>query len=320
MTPLTLSEILRQPATWQQAVDVTAALPPFPQADQYIFTGCGTSYYLAIAAARFFQEFTGRPAQPVPASELILSSATYAAPGRTALVGFSRSGETTETLVALRRHTRGPVVSITCRADSAMSNMGDLTVVLPAADDRSVVMTSSFTTMLFASLLLGGRRDVGALPSALGAQLEDLRRRGEALGRDLSITQFIFLGMGPFYGLACEAMLKLKEMTQVPCEAYSPLEFRHGPISVVGPGTLVVLLGSERARAQEQDVLRDVAALGARTLALTPARDQSEAASGLLAMPLLQSLAYYRAMALGKDPDRPQHLTQVVTLDPSSLG
>lgn len=350
-TALTLQEILRQPDTWTEAVEAVSAVGhqlTRLTADQkpalYLFTGCGTSYYLSIAAAGFFQEITGLPARAVPASELILSHETHLGAGQKALLfAFSRSGETTETVLALRRHKaegRGPAIAVACRSTCTMGEIGDVNIALPAADDHSVVMTSSFTSMLLAAMLTaaiirgneGLREALSALPQVLRGQLESQRQYGEELGKELAHRQFVFLGMGPFFGLASEAMLKLKEMTQVPCESYSPLEFRHGPISIVEPGTLVVLLGSDRARRQEIDVLKDVRRLGGRTLQLgSPIGDAvdlafavgegySELVRALLYMPLLQTTAYYRAMMLGRDPDRPQHLTQVVTLDERALS
>ena len=348
---LTLKEILRQPESWQQAIEITGAQAPDIRnqlleagPDSYLFTGCGSSYYLSIAAAGFFQEVTGLPARAVPASELILSAGTHVPKGRkVALFAFSRSGETTETVVALRRHQeegRGPSVGITCRDTCAMAGLGSFTISLPAADDQSVVMTSSFTTMLLASLLIAADlsgdhaaiSQLAGLPGVLRSQLEGQMGFGQRMGRDDSLKRFIFLGLGPFYGLACEAMLKLKEMTQVPSEAYSPLDFRHGPISVVEPGTTAVLLGTDRAMTQELQVLADIRKLGGGTSVLGGQVDPSmadhtysvgngltEVARALLYMPILQATAYYRALLLGRDPDRPQHLTQVVTLDARSL-
>ncbi|MGE5590914.1 MAG: SIS domain-containing protein [Bacillota bacterium] len=310
-----------------------------------LFAGCGTSYYLSIAAAAFFQELTGMPSRAVPASELILRPDSYLVKGRKALlVAFSRSGETTETVVAAQFHRSrgsGPVIAVTCNDQDALGQEADLHIPIPGAGDRSVVMTSSFTSMLLAAELLAaltadrreGAEALSRLPGLLRSQLEHQRSFGESLGRDASHQKFIFLGMAPFFGLASEAMLKLKEMTQVPCEAYSPLEFRHGPISVAEPGTLAVLLGSDRGGRHELDVLRDVRSLGGRTMVVAGevpdgAADLGYAVgSGLpdfvrgpLYMPLMQCLAYYRAMARGQDPDRPQHLNRVVTLDAATLG
>jgi glutamine---fructose-6-phosphate transaminase (isomerizing) len=349
--PLTLQEIRRQPSTWIQAIATVTELQPqlnsvltADNTDLYVFTGCGTSYYLALAAAAFFQEITGRPARAVPASELILSHRSYIPAGqKCVLLAFSRSGETTETVVAIRQHREnhwGPTIGFTCRAQSTMGDAVDLNIPLPAADDHSIVMTSSFTTMLLAAELVAAQladapsllASLNNLPETLRVQIEKQETAGRKIGEDLKLSRFVFLGIGPFFGIASEGMLKLKEMTQVPCETYSPLEFRHGPISIIEPGTAVVLVSSSRARPQELAVLRLVGDLQGYTVLLTDVGSADGAAlvytlgnelpdpvRALLYTPILQFLAYYRAVVTGHDPDQPQHLTQVVTLSETEL-
>jgi glucosamine--fructose-6-phosphate aminotransferase (isomerizing) len=349
--PITLKEMRRQPSTWAQALKTVAELKhqllsilDGDRTSLYVFTGCGTSYYLAIAAAAFFQETTGRPARAVPASELILSHRSHLPAGQNCvLLAFSRSGETTETVVAVRQHRErqfGPTIGFTCRATSTLGDAVDLNVALPAADDHSVVMTSSFTTMLLASELVAAHladdrpllASLHRLPELLSSQFDRQERVGKQLGEDLDLSRFVFLGIGPFFGIASEGMLKLKEMTQVPCETYSPLEFRHGPISIIEPGAAVILIGSSRARPQELAVLRTVADLGGYTVLLSDSgsadkanlvyavgADLPEALCALLYTPVVQFMAYYRAVITGHDPDQPQHLTQVVTLAEANL-
>jgi glucosamine--fructose-6-phosphate aminotransferase (isomerizing) len=168
------------------------------------------------------------------------------------------------------------------------------------------------------------------LPAALDglvSRMGDLPRR---LGVEQEITNIFYLGGGPLYGLANEAMLKTKEMSLSHTEAYHALEFRHGPMSMVNPQTLVVGLLSDRCLAEEVRVLEDVKRLGARTLALVEdearlagwtADHVVELCSGLgewergpLYLPPVQHLAYHRAMAKGLDPDRPINLRAVVEL------
>ena len=146
----------------------------------------------------------------------------------------------------------------------------------------------------------------------------------------MDIERIYFLGGGPFYGLANEAMLKTKEMSLSHSEAYHSLEFRHGPMSMVNEHTLVVGLLSDTGLAEELRVLKDMQELGARTLAFIEdvsamaewrADHIVELRSGLgewergpLCLPVLQRIAYYRAVAKGLDPDRPHNLTAVVEL------
>jgi glucosamine--fructose-6-phosphate aminotransferase (isomerizing) len=232
----------------------------------------------------------------------------------------------------------GPVLAITCYPDSPLAQRADLALVAPAAQEQSVAQTRSFTSMvLLAQALAAVLADdqemlerLHRLPSALTALTErvgDLPRR---LGADLDINSIYFLGGGPLYGIACEAMLKTKEMSLSWAEAYFALEFRHGPMSMVNERTLVVGLLSDDGLEQEIQVLADMQHWGARVLALVD--DVSllgdwqpdtfvELGSGLdqwerqpLYLPVLQRLAYHRAVAKGLNPDRPTHLEAVVEL------
>ncbi len=339
----TLREILGQPEAWAGAVKAVEekgdALRRLMGGAPAVFCGCGTSLYLAIAAARVHQEVTGLPALPVAASELFLAHEGVLSPGhRGPLVAFSRSGETTETVKAARFYRDrgwGPVIGVTAPTDSALAEASDLTLVLPWADDRSVVMTRSFTTMLLAAWVTAAltARDeaflaeLGRLPALASHAIDTARPLAAELGRDTRVRQFVFLGLGAYLGLAYEGMLKLKEMTQVVTEAYAPMEFRHGPISIVDRATAVVLLATSRGAGYHGDLLADVKRCGGRTVAvghpldglgadhsLPLGADLPDRSRGLLCMPFLQLLALERAQALGRDPDRPQNLTRVVRL------
>ncbi|MFZ5823819.1 MAG: hypothetical protein ACOY94_05760 [Bacillota bacterium] len=117
-------------------------------------------------------------------------------------MAFSRSGETTETLVALRRHLAeriGPAMAISCRERCSPTDEADLSLNLPAADDQSVVMTSSFTTMLLASLRLSA--GLARLPGLLEGLIAKQRLWGESVGSNPDLDHFVLLGLGPVYGL-----------------------------------------------------------------------------------------------------------------------
>ena len=135
---------------------------------------------------------------------------------------------------------------------------------------------------------------------------------------------------GPLYGLANEAMLKVKEMSLSHAEAYHFLEFRHGPMSMVDGHTLVVGLVSDTACEHEIRLLQEMEGLGARTFVVVEEVSRlgkwrpsyvAELRSGLgewertpLYLPILQRLAYHRAVTKGLDPDHPRHLQAVVDL------
>lgn len=345
----TLEEIMGQTAAWQAALEETIAKGEqikellnkggFREA---IFTGCGSTYYLSLTAAAIFQHLTGLRALALPASELALfPDSSLVRGGPTLLVAVSRSGETTETLWAVRgfRESWGEtVLAITCYEDSPLASEASLSLIAREGKEESIAQTRSFTAMLVAAQALAGiaagRDDyleqLQALPP-LGERLI-VERQGLArgLGEDGGLERFFFLGSGPRYGLACEAMLKMKEMSLSYSEAFHFMEFRHGPKAMVDETTLVVGLVSDPAQEHEVAVLKEANELGARTLALAESEEQTdfgdmdhlicfdsglaELARVVLYLPVLQLLAYYKAMAKGLDPDRPMHLEPVVRL------
>ncbi|MBN1286567.1 MAG: SIS domain-containing protein [Anaerolineae bacterium] len=349
----TLSEILSQPDVWATVPGVfraqTGALDALWKAhtfEQVLFTGCGSTHYLSMTGAALFQTLTGIPAVARPASEIVLFPDLVFAPGaETLLVTVSRSGATTETVEAVkvfRAHGGKPVVAITCDADTPLGRQADIGLAVPAAQEQSVAQTRSFSSMAVLSQALAahlsGQDVMGALdklPGILRRLLDAYRDTAEAIGEDTGLDRFFFLGGGALYGIACEAMLKMKEMSLSYSEAYHPLEFRHGPMSMVNERSLVVGLLSESARTQEIAVLRDMHGHGAQILAVTETGDDAlagwtravvELQSGLpgwarpaLYLPLLQLMAYRRAMMNGQNPDRPAKLGAVVSLDAAAL-
>jgi glucosamine--fructose-6-phosphate aminotransferase (isomerizing) len=159
-------------------------------------------------------------------------------------------------------------------------------------------------------------------------------KRSDGLAEEIifghDFAKFVFIGQGPFYGLACESMLKIKEMALFASEAYHSLEFRHGPISMADSSMLVTCFLSERGRQEELNLLGEVRALGARTLVVCEKADTGIRAvsdhildldSGLpefhrlvLGLPVTQLMAYHAARKKGLDPDHPRNLNQVVEI------
>ena len=343
----TWQEILSQPQAWRGTLGAfaigQAALEEFLnriEFDQLLVVGCGSTHYLAQAAAATLTGRTGIPARAFPSSELWLFPGT-AIMGRALLLAISRSGKTTETLRAVERFretSNEPVLAVTCYPESTLARQADFALVAPDGQEQSVAQTRSFTSMLLLTQALTAAlaRDEGMLERLhrLPGALEDLVARlgdlSQRLGTDQEIERFFFLGGGPLYGLANEAMLKTKEISLSHAEAYHPLEFRHGPMSMVDERTLIVGFLSDTGLAEEIRVLEEMQGLGARTLAL--AEDDSafadwradyviELQSGLnewergpLYLPVVQRLAYHRAVAKGLDPDRPTNLKAVVEL------
>jgi glucosamine--fructose-6-phosphate aminotransferase (isomerizing) len=336
---------MTQPDAWAQAIEVgqstTSALHALWERispSEVIFTGCGSTYYLSIIAAALART-KGISAKAVPASELwLLTKSTVLNPEKTLLVTVSRSGTTTETLRAVdafRSAGGRAVVAATNYPQETLARAADLTLAAPLGQEKSIAQTRSFASMvvLCQAIVNAARPDpdfaarLAPLPGLGRKLIASYGELAQRLGNDATVQRFFFLGNGALYGLACEAMLKMKEMSLSYSEAYHMLEFRHGPKSMVDTASLVVGLLGEEAQERELAVLADMRAIGGRTLTLgeSPAAqlpgDIVRLASGLsvadrlvLYLPVLQLLAFYRSIAKGLDPDAPNNLTAVVTL------
>jgi glucosamine--fructose-6-phosphate aminotransferase (isomerizing) len=334
ITHHTYDEIQLQTEAWSQALELTRGLA-LPQAAGYqhvIFTGCGSTYYLSLAAATLYQELTGCSARAVPAGELVLNSQTVLTDQRTLLVAVSRSGTTSETLKAVanfRAQDRGNVVVIS-NYNEALSGLADLSIVIDKGQEESVAQTRAFASMYVAASALcarmAGREDLvdamERLPEAGNAVIGKYEAFAKNIGENLDSDRFYFLGSGIRYGLACEANLKMKEMTLTHSEPFHFLEFRHGPMSMVNQNALVIGLLSEANGAHEANVLSEMETLGGRVLSLGEKdadvnfrSDIPESVRGVLYLPVLQLMAFYRSVAKGLNPDKPNHLTSVVKLD-----
>ncbi|HEY44685.1 MAG TPA: SIS domain-containing protein [Anaerolineae bacterium] len=345
----TINEILSQPLTWKDALEAyrlrkssIEALWQRQTIDQVIFTGCGSTHYLSMTAAALFQSLTGVPSQARPASELIIFPGLVFAPkSQSMLVAISRSGETTETVEAVqvfRTRTNGPVIAITCYGDSKLASEADVALVAAAAHEKSIAQTRSFTSMTVLSEALAGhlaghddQQVLDQLPTWGERLLRMHQSIAQEIGEDKTLERYFFLGSGQLYGIACEAMLKMKEMSLAYSEAYHPLEFRHGPMSMVNEQTLVVGLLSDEGLQHETAVLEQMQNLGARILAISERDDLPlpvDSLNGIylksglpewvrtvLYLPTLQLMAYHRAMARGLNPDKPTNLDAVVRLE-----
>ncbi len=330
----TYREIKSQTEAWAQALALTRGLqlPKAENYDQVIFTGCGSTYYLSLASAALYQELTGRVARAIPGSELLLNSRTILSNQKHLLVALSRSGTTTETVKAVEKfkaEKRGDVLVIS-NYNELLSRQADVNIVISKGQEKSVAQTRSFASMYVAavgfSARMAGRNDLLDAMSSLPETGERLIQNYEPVarqeGENLDFDSFYFLGSGIRYGLACEVNLKMKEMTLTHSEAFHFLEFRHGPMSMVNDKTVVVGLVSESNFSHETAVLKEMRALGGKTLSLGESGTDisfkssiPESVRGVLYLPVLQLMAFYRSLAKGLNPDRPNNLEAVVKLD-----
>jgi glucosamine--fructose-6-phosphate aminotransferase (isomerizing) len=344
----TRQEILSQPEAWAAALKVldetrrdVLDLKPDHRFENIIFTGCGSTYYLSLAAAALTQELTGLPCRAFPASELWLYPASAFTAGKTLLVAASRSGETTETLRACQAFLdakRGSLLTLSCCGGMPLAKMGALNLVLPSGQEQSVAQTRAFSTLYLGTVALAclwaGRDDLFAslvkIPEVGSRLLKTYFSLATGLGRDAGLDRFYWLGSGPRQGLACELSLKMKEMSLSHSEPFHFMEFRHGPKSMVTSSALTIGLCSTVNGSPEAAVLEDVKALGGRVLAIaetgfaSPSRGTvqevhfgsglDEAVRNVLFLPVGQVIAFERSLSKGLNPDRPTNLDAVVKL------
>jgi Predicted phosphosugar isomerases len=331
----TYREIKSQSAAWQNALDVAdaATLPEAAEYEQVIFTGCGSTYYLSLAAASLYQELTGRVARAIPAGDLLLNPQIVIRENiPQLLVAVSRSGTTTETIKAAEKfkaEQRGNVIGITCY-DTALVDLSEGSLVILEGQEESVAQTRSFASMYVAAnafcARMAGRKDLlelmKKLPELGNGLIKNYESFAKEMGENLNFDRFYFLGSGIRHGLACEVNLKMKEMTLTHSEPFHFLEFRHGPMSMVNEKAVVVGLLSESNFSHEKAVLNEMQALGGKTMSLAESQADisfqsqiPENARGVLYLPVLQLMAFYRSVAKGLNPDRPKNLTAVVQLN-----
>jgi len=283
-------EVASQPDVWRQAAAL-AGSALLPQAGARIaVVGCGTSFYIAqsYAAAR---EAAGRGETDAFAASEYPSGRRY-----DAVLALSRSGTTTEVcdlLQALPAST--PTVAVTAVAGSPVDQLAGLSVVLPFADERSVVQTRFATSALV--LLLA---HLGQDPEPAAADAERVLNDPVAVD-PAAFRRFQFLGRGWTVGLANEAALKLREAAQAWSEAYPAMEYRHGPIALADEDTAVIAVG-----ALDPALAADVRATGATLL--------DSGVHPLATLVTAHRMAMRLAEVRGLDPDSPRNLTRSVVL------
>ena len=345
----TLSEILSQPHIWQETDEHLAAsgtlehlADTFSPRSPWLFVGCGSSYYLSRLIAALWAKYFYIPATAVPASELLFApEETLRRTGVEQVVLMSRSGETTEVLRAaelLQAHKTVQSLGVTCNPDSILEKLCRHAFKLTWADEKSVVMTRSFTAILLSfqrlALQFVGDNQFSAaldqLPQKGQLWLDTNAQKIQQYAAGHSFKDYVFLGQGVHYWLAQEAGLKVTEMSSSYAQVYHSLEFRHGPRSIAGPDTLITFFMSEVAAAAETELCAELKQLGAATCVIVNRATPEIAKHADLLIELGldgPEFARYAVSAIpahllgtsiglrkGLNPDAPKNLTRAVVL------
>ncbi len=309
---------------------------------------CGTSYHAGLIARYWFEGIAGIPCAVEVASEFRYRP--HVVPPGTLLVSISQSGETADTLAAVRAsralgyHARLAICNV---AESSLVRESDLTLFTRAGPEIGVASTKAFTTQLTALLLLmialARRQGLSAEREAeLVGQLEALPGRLEhVLGMDARIRKLanrfadkqhaLFLGRGNQYPVALEGALKMKEISYIHAEAYPAGELKHGPLALVDAEMPVIAVAPQnelleklksnlqevQARGGQLIVFADEQAgmnetPGVEVLAVAPTDD---VISPIVFTLPLQILAYHVAVLKGTDVDQPRNLAKSVTVE-----
>ena len=306
--------------------------------DQVIFTGCGSTYYLSLSAAKHWQRITGQNAIALPGSEIWLYPEVSLVAKEPLLAAVSRSGETTETINAIEKYNSlysKKWLTVSCYADSQMALEAPVKLLTTGAEEDSVAQTRSFSSMFILTQYLANIaaknnkqiEELQYLPDIFKKLIDRYESTAKNIADNDQYQHFVFLGSGLNYGLASEVMLKMKEMSISVSEVFHFMEFRHGPMSMITPNSLVIGLISDTGKEEEKKVLNDMKQLGATTMALIENAKGDEAdhiieleskvselSRGALYLPVLQLIAFYRSMSKGLNPDRPTNLEAVVHL------
>ncbi len=347
----TLAEALSQPQCWESCLGELAETKTideicrdFGAAKEWLFVGCGSSYYVALAAASSWCKITGQRARAVVASDILLyPDVALAGMAAVAAVVISRSGRTSEAVQAAEALESRKIrtLAVTCTHGQPLELAASKTLALLPANEESMVMTRSVTSMILglqylAAAMVGNRGFIAELrkvPAQAKALPDALHGRVRDFVQSHQFADYVCMGQGPFYGPACESALKLTEMSVSYAQAFHTLEFRHGPKAIVGPETLLIFLLSETGFEAESEVLREMKELGGTILTVTNRADErvrqnSDLLVELgLAVPELARLGtylmaaqltgFYTGLKKGYDPDSPRNLSRVVVLDDS---
>ncbi|MBD3678180.1 MAG: glutamine--fructose-6-phosphate transaminase (isomerizing) [Rhodobacteraceae bacterium] len=332
----------------QIALPEGAALD-FSQIDRVTMVACGTAYYACLTAKYWFEQVAGLPVDVDVASEFRYREPPI--PARTLAVFVSQSGETADTLAALRfcEGKAAKIASVVNVAESSIARESDVALPILAGPEIGVASTKAFTCQLTVLLLLAlkAAAERGRIkPAQLADHLSTLRalpgivnmaldRSGELkkIARRLAEAQdILFLGRGQMYPLALEGALKLKEISYIHAEGYASGELKHGPIALIDKKVPVVVMAPRDALFDKTvSNMQEVMARHGKVLLLTDAKGATEASDGVwqtvvmpeaptLLQPIVyaipaQLLAYHTAIAKGTDVDQPRNLAKSVTVE-----
>lgn len=310
---------------------------------------CGTAYHAGLVGRTLIEQCAGVPVETDIASEYRYRSPIVTS--QTLVIVVSQSGETADTLAALREAKRrgATVLAITNVVGSSVALEADDTIITWAGPEIAVASTKAYTSQLVAFMIFSlywtqtiGLRDQAsiieqiAVMQALPEQVEYILTQANELKRlaeDIAqYNNIFFIGRGLDYAVALEGSLKLKEISYIHSEAYAAGELKHGTLALIEEGIPVIALATQPALVEKiVSNIKEVTARGGIVYAITDEVNASKvekATDGMFVLPTtiscltpalsvvpLQLVAYYASLARGNDVDRPRNLAKSVTVE-----
>lgn len=318
------------------------------QVDRIHIVACGTAWHAGLVGKAVIEELARIPVEVDIASEYRYRDPIQTE--HTLVIVISQSGETADTLAALREAKRRDrrVLAITNVVGSSVAREADDVLVTQAGPEIAVASTKAYTTQLVVLYLLAlhfaverGRiaaddlhavlKGIDGLPQAAD-QVLDTAPQIEKFAQDWAhANDTFFIGRGLDFAVALEGSLKLKEISYIHAEAYAAGELKHGTLALITEGVPVIALATQSALYDKtQSNIKEVTARGAFVMGMTWAGDEDLQKSvdqviylpqtlpllaPLVAVIPLQLLAYYAAVARGNDVDKPRNLAKSVTVE-----
>jgi len=316
--------------------------------NRIVFVGCGTAFYAALVQKYFFEQLCNIPVEAEYASEFRYKDPVV--DEKTLVVSISQSGETADTLAAVReaKKKKAKVLSIINVVGSTIARESDYVLYIKAGPEIGVASTKAFTCQLtgisllaiaFASRLGSAKEkyleelveDLKRLPALLKEVLEEKEKIRKIAEKYVESTNALFLGRGINYPVALEGALKLKEISYIHAEAMPAAEMKHGPIALIDSQMPVVFLAIEdKSYDKILGNIEEVKARGGKVIAVSNKGnlDLQKNVDEIIFVPKthellqpiinvvpLQLFAYYAADKKGCDIDKPRNLAKSVTVE-----
>jgi glucosamine--fructose-6-phosphate aminotransferase (isomerizing) len=325
-----LKEIYDQKHFIREALtaDVAAGKKLLDEYENIDIIGCGTSYHAALILKILIQRYLRKRTDAIIASEYMHISNSD---NKTLVIAISQSGETADTLQAVRtaKSRDAKILAITNVVQSSLARLADEVIYLNAGPEVSVVATKTFTSQLAViyKLILPQYRD--EIPKIIDKMLNNEEKIKKIADTIATKKDVFFIGRGLSYPIAMEGALKLKEISYIHAEAYAGGELKHGPLSLIEQGMPVIALApKDETLTKIYGNIKEVKARGALVIALTNDDDVKKEADFVIELPdidnelypfaliiPLQYLAYYTCVRKGYNPDRPRSLAKSVTVE-----